>query len=124
MVFLTAFVAMLLYPVVLFASQDGAAASEASGVGFTTYAGLAVLTTIVIGAVKKLWPGFVKGKEALFALGIPIIVGCVVKAVGVGFEEVIWTAHIAALFTAGIGAGLFHDKVVNPVIANKPDPKV
>ena len=46
-----------------------------------TYAGIAALTTIAIGAIKKFWPNWTKGKEPFLAIGIPIVLGTDAHAV-------------------------------------------
>jgi hypothetical protein len=84
-----------------------------------TYAGIAALTTIVIGAIKKFWGDWTKGKEPFLAIGIPIILGVIGKLVSAGFGDVSWANHVVALILAGIGSGLIHDKVVNPLMKGK-----
>ena len=83
-------------------------------VSLTTYLGLAALAALLIQGVKKVWKGM-KGKEGWFALGLPLIIGIAVKAIGIGFKEASWVAHIVALIGAGIGSGLVHDKIGGPI---------
>jgi len=83
-------------------------------VSLVTYVGLAGLAALAIQGIKKFWKG-IKGKEGWFALGIPLVVGCAVKALGSGFSDASWMAHIVALLGAGVGSGLLHDKIGGPL---------
>lgn len=88
-----------------------------------TYAGIAALTTLLIGAIKKFWSDWTKGKEPFLAIGIPVLLGVIGKLVSAGFGDVTWANHVVALVLAGIGSGLIHDKVVNPLVKGKEAPK-
>jgi hypothetical protein len=95
-------------------AQDGSA--ESIDPSLATYAGLAALTTMLIGAGKKLFGEKLKGKEPLLAIGIPILLGVASKLAHISFGSTDWVSHIVALALAGLGAGVIHDKVVNPLI--------
>jgi hypothetical protein len=102
-------------------AQDGSAA-EVISPSLATYAGIAALTTMLIGAAKKLFGDKVKGKEPLLAIGIPILLGVAAKLTSVSFGGTDWVTHVVALALAGIGSGIIHDKLVNPLLKGT-DPK-
>jgi hypothetical protein len=112
------FVLFLAMAGVAFAAQDEAT-SENLVPDLGTYAGIAALTTIVIGAIKKFWGEWTKGKEPFLAIGIPVILGVLGKLVSAGFGDVSWANHVIALVLAGVGSGLIHDKLVNPLMKGK-----
>ncbi len=87
----------------------------------TTYAGIAALTVAGVGMLKKLFPGWTKGKEKVLGLAVPVLLGVAGKLVFPAFEDVSWMNHVIALFSAGLGSGLIHDKVVNGVMNNKAE---
>ncbi len=102
-------------------AQDGGAA-DAVNPSLATYAGIAALTTMLIGAGKKLFGDKVKGKEPLLAIGIPILLGVAAKLTHISFDSTDWVSHVVALALAGIGSGIIHDKLVNPLLKGT-DPK-
>jgi hypothetical protein len=102
-------------------AQDGDAAETLSP-SLATYAGLAALTTMLIGAGKKLFGDKIKGKEPLLAIGIPILLGVATKLASISFGDTDWVSHIVALALAGLGSGIIHDKIVNPLMKGT-DPK-
>jgi hypothetical protein len=95
-------------------------------INFTTYAGIAAAVTMAVGFVKKLWKDWVKGKEIYLSYGLSVGIGVVAKLLGAfggpkGSSEE-WTSHVIALLMTAMGAGLIHDKLVNP-LKEKPSPK-
>ena len=112
-------VLVLLMAGFVFAQDTATEETKEIAPGLSTYAGIAVLTTMVIGFAKKMWPKFVKGKEPFFAIGLPVILGVIGKLAGAGFSEIDWVTHIIALALSGVGSNLIHDKLVNPLIKDK-----
>ncbi len=111
------------------AAQDAEANGEdfaklISEVSLLTYAGLAALTTLLISGLKTMWKKKIKGKEPIIAMAAPLLIGAIVKAAGIGFEEVAWVAHITTLLIAdGIGSQMLHDKLINPFLKKATNPK-
>lgn len=89
-----------------------------------TYGGIIFIVVALIGAVKKLFRAWIDGKEPLLALTFTLSIGIAAKAAGMfGAHDVkTWLLHIVALIMAAAGAGLVHDKIVDPVLANKQPP--
>jgi len=92
-------------------------------VNFTTYAGIAAAVWGAVGFLKGLWKEKLNGKEPLVAMGLAVIIGIAAKLLGAfdgpktGAES--WIGHLVALIGAGIGSGLLHDKLGNPVMKGK-----
>lgn len=117
---------------VAWAAQDAAAAKPATenagnglgSVNFTTYAGVAAGVWAAVGFLKGIWKEKLAGKEPLIAMGLAIVIGVTAKLLGAfdgpktGAES--WIGHVIALVSAGIGAGLIHDKIGNPIMKGKP----
>ncbi len=99
--------------------DDGASESEEIPPSLKTYAGIAVLTTMLVGMAKKFFADKIKGKEAWLAIAIPVALGAIAKLTNMGFSEVEWVTHIVALVMSGVGSGLIHDKVTNPLMKDK-----
>ena len=111
-----------------FAFEDPPAApsngESFGGVNFTTYVGIALFVTMAIGFCKKLWPGWVKGKEIFLAYGLAVAAGVAAKALG-GFGGLhsgaeSWVNHVIALIGTGAGSGIIHDKIINPLKDKTP----
>jgi hypothetical protein len=106
-------------------AQDAAAEGEGISIppSLTTYAGLTALTVIVVGFLKRMWEKQVKGKEPMISVAVPLLLGVIAKVAHLGFADVDWSTHIVALLLSAIGAGVTHDKLINPVIKKKkPNP--
>lgn len=80
---------------------------------------LAMVTTAIVGALKKAWPTWMSGKEELFAMVVPIIVVPILKITHVTNADMTWANVVVTILVTGLGAGVFHDKVVNPLMAGK-----
>ena len=108
-VFYSALFVFLFAGVAFAATQEGDA--PAQNFDLTTYAGIAGLTAFLIEMAKRFAESWMKGKELLFALLLPLVIGVVVKAVGISFGDTLWPNHLVALVMASVGSGLLHDKV-------------
>lgn len=86
----------------------------------TTWTGIAAVVTTIIGGLKKFVP-WVSGKEALVALVLGLGLAAVAKVSGLGWSELTWVQLVVAGLSSGVGAGLIHDKVVNPVRGKETD---
>jgi hypothetical protein len=78
---------------------------------------VAALTTAVVGAVKKAFPAWTTGKEELLSIVVPIVVVPILK-----FSHVVdmtWANVVIVVLFSGVGAGIIHDKLVNPLLAGK-----
>lgn len=82
----------------------------------TSLAGVAAFVTMLIGALKKLFPKWVDGKEPLLAVIFPVVIVVVLKLTGGAFGSESWVNAIIGAIASGLGAGVVHDKIVNPVI--------
>lgn len=78
---------------------------------------ITVGTMAVVGGLKKAFPSWVTGKEPLLAVSVPILFIIVCKVAGL-FKETEWVDALIWTFGAGVGSGVLHDKVLNPLIAN------
>lgn len=78
---------------------------------------VAIVTTAIVGALKKAWPTWVTGKEELLAMVVPILLVPVLKLTHVA--DLSWASIIITVLFSGVGAGVLHDKIVNPLIAGK-----
>jgi len=81
---------------------------------------LALGTAALIGGIKKAFPAWIANKEPLLAVVIPIALIIVFKATGT-FKGTDWADALLWAFGAGMGAGVFHDKALNPLMAGKND---
>ncbi len=87
-----------------------------------TFAGLALVIPMLVGALKKLWPAWVKGKEAHLALISTLAIGIATKLTVPGaFGGVGWVTLILGLIFTAVGSMVVHDQVINRVI-HKPNP--
>jgi hypothetical protein len=78
---------------------------------------VAVVTTAIVGALKKAWPTWMTGKEELFAIVVPIAVVPILKLTHV--SDLTWANVVITILFSGVGAGVLHDKLVNPLLAGK-----
>lgn len=82
---------------------------------------VAVVTTAIVGALKKAWPTWVPGKEELLSMVVPIVIVPVLKLFHVA--DLTWANVVITILFSGVGAGVLHDKVVNPLVAGKKESK-
>lgn len=108
--------------------QDGSAGEAAKAVGkfLASYAGISAGAMFVVGALKRLFRPWTKGKEPFIVLGATLALG--VAGMLAGFygdpnDPVAWVVHGVMLLGAAAGAGVAHDKVLNPLLG-KDDPSV
>jgi predicted Na+-dependent transporter len=85
-----------------------------------SFAGLAIVIPLVIGAVKKLFPAWIAGKEPMLALVAAYVIGFTAKlTIPHAFGSVGWlTLGIGLLLVAVAAAGI-HDTIINRVIKGK-----
>lgn len=85
-----------------------------------SYGGLAIGVAVLISGLKSLWPDWVKGKEPKLGVLLTILLGVAAKIVvpAVYGPHTIqsWTLHAVVLVFVAIGAGAFHDYVINAVV--------
>ena len=89
------------------------------GVGLlTSYTGLTTAIAVVVEILKvRITKGWFDGKEQFSALLLAPALGALAKLAKWGFTDVTWDTHITTCVLLGaIGAGLIHDKILNPVI--------
>lgn len=89
-----------------------------NGIDAKVFVLIAVATTAVIGGLKKAFPTYIKGKEELIAVAIPVLFTIVGKIAGL-FSETNWVDALIFAFGSGVGSGLIHDYAVNPLIKGK-----
>lgn len=75
-------------------------------------------TTTAIGILKKLFPVWVAGKEEGLAQVFPIVFVVVAK-LSHAFQGTDWTSALLIAVGGGLGAGLIHDKLTNPLMKGK-----
>lgn len=81
---------------------------------------VAVFVTGIVGAIKKAFPGWTNGKEELLSLVFPILIFPILKCAHV--IDATWTTVVILILGGAVGAGILHDKVVNPLMARKKQP--
>lgn len=81
---------------------------------------VATATTAIVGALKKAWPTWVTGKEELLSIVVPILLVPVLKLTHV--VDITWANVVLTILFGGVGAGVLHDKFVNPLMAGKKAP--
>jgi hypothetical protein len=77
-------------------------------------------TTAVIGIAKKLFPSWVSGKEEGLAQLLPVLFIISAKLLH-AFQGTDWVSALLLASGGGLGAGLIHDKIVNPLMKGKVD---
>lgn len=86
-----------------------------------TYFGLSAAVVGAIGALKKLFPSWIEGKEPHIGLVLSYVIGISTKVFMPGaYEKVHWVPFLLSLLLVAAGAKFGHDYLVNKVIANKP----
>jgi hypothetical protein len=89
-----------------------------------TYFGLSAAVVGAIGALKKLFPTWIEGKEPHIGLVLSYVIGVSTKLFMPGaYEKVHWVPFLLSLLLVAAGAKFGHDYLVNKVIANKPSPE-
>ena len=81
----------------------------------TTWVGISAVVTAIVGIVKRFLPNL-KGFEPVVALVLGVALASLAKAAGWGWTELNWVELVLAGLTSGVGSGLIHDKVTNPVL--------
>jgi hypothetical protein len=76
---------------------------------------LAVGTTTLVGALKRAFPKLMTNREELASIILPLIAVVALKASG-QLGQSAWVDALMWAFTAGLGGGVIHDKVVNPLL--------
>lgn len=84
----------------------------------TTWVGISAVVTALVGIVKRFLPN-VAGYESIVALALGVALASVAKAAGWGWTQLNWVELILAGLTSGVGSGLIHDKVTNPVLGKE-----
>jgi len=96
--------------------------------GFTqwdlvTYPGLMAAVVAIIGALKKLFPAWMDGKEPYLGLSLSYILGIAARLTIPGaFSKVHWVVFLVSLLFVAVGAKLGHDHLLNEVIKGQ-DPE-
>ena len=86
-------------------------------------AALAVLTMALVGGLKRAWPSWVGGKEEFLSVVVPIVLVFVFKIFGF-WKGTNWENALVYSLMSGVGAGLVHDKILNPILKWRgSDPK-
>lgn len=75
-------------------------------------------TTSAIGILKKLFPTWVAGKEEGLAQAFPILFVIAAKLAH-AFEKTDWVSALLIAVGGGVGAGLIHDYLTNPLMKGK-----
>ena len=81
---------------------------------------VAGVTTMIVGAIKKAFSKWTDGKEELLSMAVPVLIIPILKLSHV--VELTWASVVVTILLAGAGAGVLHDKVVNPLLAGKGQP--
>lgn len=92
------------------------------GASFTTYGGLAILVTALIGGLKMILrnPWWMTGslygvaREIPWVIGFTFAIGIAVKALHLSFP-VPWPAHLLGLVGAVVGSKILHDGMTSPL---------
>lgn len=75
-------------------------------------------TTSAVGILKKLFPQWVEGKEEGLAQAFPIAFVVIAKLCH-AFHGTDWVTALLFAVGGGLGAGLIHDKLTNPLMKGK-----
>lgn len=86
------------------------------------FALITAVTTAVVGGVKKAFPVWTSGKEELLAVVLPVTFTIIAKISGL-FHETSWVDALLVAVGSGVGSGLAHDYLVDPVIHGKDGEK-
>lgn len=84
-----------------------------------SYLGLSVGVAMLVSGLKALWKGWVENKEPILAIILTFALGTVAKMIlpnvyGPHSLES-WSLHIVILIFVAVGAGTFHDHVINAI---------
>jgi len=82
------------------------------------FAMIALGVTTTIGAIKKFFPTWTKGKEEALAAVLPVAFILIAKAFH-GFKDTGWVDAMAWALGGGLAAGVAHDKILNPLMKGK-----
>lgn len=89
-----------------------------------TYPGMSAAVVAAVGALKKLFPEWIRGKEAHLSVVLSYAVGIAVKLTVPGaFENVHWVVYLISLLVVAAGAKFGHDFLVNRIVKNKATEK-
>lgn len=94
--------------------------------GFTqwelgTYFGLAAAVVAVVGALKKLFPVWIDGKEPHISLAMSYILGISAKLfLPNAYKDVHWVLFLLTLLVVAAGAKFGHDHIVDRIIKGEP----
>jgi len=92
-----------------------------------SYGGLSLLVVGLVGGLKHLWKAWVAGKEPVLALILTLVIGILAKVGGLyggpGGENAVlaWLVHVLLLVGTALGAGIAHDKLINPIFKGKSE---
>lgn len=75
-------------------------------------------TTAAVGILKKLFPEWVKGKEEGLAQAFPVVFVVIAK-LSHAFQKTDWIEALMFAVGGGVGAGLVHDYLTNPLMKGK-----
>jgi len=75
-------------------------------------------TTSAVGILKKLFPVWVEGKEEGLAQVFPIAFVIIAK-LSSAFQGTDWVSALLFAVGGGVGAGLIHDYLTNPLMKGK-----
>lgn len=85
-----------------------------------TYFGLSAMVVAAVGALKKIFTTWLKGKEAHVALVLSYVFGIAAKLFIPGaYANIHWVVFLISLLLVAAGARFGHDHIVNEIIANK-----
>ena len=76
---------------------------------------ITLVTTGVVGAVKKAWPSWTDKKEDLLALVASIVLVVTAKLTG-ELGSMSWFTAICMMVGSSLGSGIVHDKFVNGIM--------
>lgn len=75
-------------------------------------------TVAAVAILKRAIPKWVEGREEFLAAVLPVLFTVAAKALS-AFKGTDWVDALLFAIGAGVASGIFHDKVVNPVIKYK-----
>jgi len=89
-----------------------------------TYPGLMAAVVAIIGALKKLFPTWIDGKEPVLGLVSSYVLGISTKLFMPGaYMKVHWIVFLVSLLVVAAGAKWGHDVLLNQIIKNKSSSK-
>lgn len=88
-----------------------------------TYPGLMFCVVAIVGALKKLFPAWIDGKEPYLGLLLSYVLGIAAKlSIPNAFTKVHWVVFLVTLLFVAVGAKLGHDHILNEIIKGQsPD---